>query len=307
MPAFKHEIVIIGGGPAGLSAALWADELKIDAVLLESAPESGGQLLRVHNRIDNHLGSSATNGLELRDRFLGQISVRPIRVFNNIEVSSIDSAKQIIGTVGGDTYDYRFLIYSTGVRRRKLGIPGENRFRGLGILESGKRQAELAKGKIVSVIGGGDAAFENAIILSGYANKVFLIHRRSEFSARDEFVNRVLAEPKIEVVTNAFVTEIHGQETIEGVSYRDRTTDRAITLPTDLVIFRIGVVPNAGLLNDQIDKDGHGYIIVDASCKTSVDSIYAIGDVANPLSPTISSAVGMGSTAVKAILSNLRS
>jgi thioredoxin reductase (NADPH) len=298
----EYDVVIIGGGAAGISAAFWSSELGLSAVLVESNNELGGQLNYVFNPIKNHLGVETANGQEMRDIFVRQMQNHRFDILTNSEVSAIDFDKHIVSPFDGKTLHFKTLVIATGVRRRKLNIKGEAEFIGKGIIESGKRDAETLVGKTVCVIGGGDAALENALIMSEFAAKVFLIHRRETFRGRDEFLQQILSNPKVEIMRNTQIVEIVGNKNVEAVRLKN---DAEFNLPTDAVIFRLGVEPNTELLRDKINSDDFGYIKVDGNCETNVSNIFAVGDIANRLSPTVSSAVGMGSTAAKVIWQRL--
>src|SRR5262249_43279226 len=156
-----HDVLIIGAGPAGLSAARWCDELGLDTLVLEQAAEVGGQLLSVHNPIENYLGLQAANGRELRDVFAEQTTNGEFDLWTNVEIESSDLKAQRVRMRSGEELQSIALILATGLRRRRLGIPGETEFAGRGIIESGARDREQFAGKDVCVIGGGDAAAEN--------------------------------------------------------------------------------------------------------------------------------------------------
>ncbi|MDQ3635447.1 MAG: NAD(P)/FAD-dependent oxidoreductase [Acidobacteriota bacterium] len=296
------DVIIIGGGAAGISAALWCDELGLNAILLESASELGGQLLWTYNAIENYLGVKTENGQQMRDIFVEQIGDRNFTLKLNSKVQKIDLENKIVELQNGEELQAKFVIIATGVKRRKLNIEGEKQFQGKGIIKSGKRDGELVKNKTVAVIGGGDAAFENALILSKFASKVFLIHRSKNFKARSEFLTEVKDNPKIEIITNTIVGKIIGDECIKNIELKNTQEKEIYNLPTNFILFRIGVEPNTNIFRGKIELDERGYIEIDNQCKTSVENVYAIGDVANPLSPTISTAVGMGANAVKIIL-----
>ncbi len=306
MADVDFDVVIIGGGPAGLSAGLWCDELGLKAVLLERNSELGGQLNWTFNKIENYLGRAAENGQELRDVFLSQIKERDLSIKLEMRVESIDFDKNVVSLSGGENIRYGNLILATGVRRRKLNVPGEDEFRGRGILFSGKRDKDLVINKTVVVVGGGDAAFENALILAETASRVVLIHRRKEFRARDEFIEEVAANPKIEVVTGAIVTGLDGDQCLETLSVKNLATREISMINTDFVLARIGVEPNSELLSGKIELDSSGYIAINEACQTNLPNVFAIGDIANPISPTINSAAGMGATAAKAIFSRIK-
>ncbi len=353
----EFDVVIVGGGPAGLSAAMWCAELGLSALLLERESEFGGQLLLTHNPIKNYLGIEAENGRQLRDVFVQQIAKRDLVSHLRADVSEINIEKKVVLLNSGASYSARTIILATGVRRRKLGIPGEDEFRGKGILESGSNAGESVAGKRVMIVGGGDAALENALILSKLASKVLLVHRRNEFRGRQEFIDSATGLTNVEMLMETGVQSILGNESVESVELRDLKTSTTQTLPIDMVLIRIGVEPNTELLSEppasaggflsepaessppagggvadlssppglrrgadassagwSADRvvgaatgfpalDPDGYILIDATCKTRAEGIYAVGDVANPISPTIATAAGMGATAAKAIFS----
>lgn len=301
MKTNDFDVAIIGGGAAGLSAALWCDDLGLRAVLLESASELGGQLLRVYNPILNHLGSRAETGRELRDSFIEQLENRKFRLELDSFVREFDFEEKTVSTKRGEIFRVASIIIATGVRRRKLRVAGEEEFCGKGIIESGKKDGKLTEGKRIAVIGGGDAALENSLILSEFASEVFLINRSGEFRARSEFLEAARKIPKVKILTETIVKKISGGESVENLELEN--AGKFQNLPVDFVLIRIGVEPNTELFRDKLELDRAGYIKVDSRCATSLENVYAVGDAANPASPTVSSAVGMGATAVKAIFS----
>lgn len=297
----NFDVIIIGGGAAGISAALWCDELGLNALLLESKSELGGQLLWTHNQIKNHLGADAENGRELRDRFLKQIESRKFTVRLQSEIGDVDFENKAVSLVGGERFSARFLIIATGVRRRKLNVEGEEKFAGKGIIESGKRDADSAKGQNALIVGGGDAAFENALILAETAADVTLVHRGKFFRARAEFIEQARNNPKIKITTETVLKKIIGDERVKAAELENPQTKQNFTIAVETILVRIGVEPNTDFLRGTIDLDENGYIKIDCYCETNVKDVFAVGDAANPLAPTVSSAVGMGATAVKTI------
>lgn len=295
------DVIIIGCGPAGMSAALWSQELGLRPVILESEAESGGQLLSTFNPITNHLGVKTGNGTELRNLFTSQLEERGLRPLLGDPVASIDPNEMSVRLDSGKTVRAHGIIAATGVRRRRLGVPGEREFVGRGIITSGKRDAESARGKDVLIIGGGDAAFENVLILGEVARSVTLVHRREGFSARDEFIEPVRAHPKAMIRTNCAVRSIDGDGHVTGVVIEDLRTGEIAKVPAEIVLIRIGVEPNTAILKHVVDLDRAGYVMVDRECRTSRPGIYAVGDCANPASPTVSTAVGTGATAAKSL------
>ncbi len=296
---YQADVVIIGGGPAGLSAAAWCSELGLSALLVERECDIGGQLHHIHGPIENYIGLRANNGQEMVEHF--RTTVRQVEFVRLMEktVTSIELESRVVALDGGFKIKFDCLIIATGVRRRRLGIPGEAEFRGKGILESGVRDASLAAGKNVVLVGGGDAAAENALILSDVASSVKVVHRRSRMTARDEFLREMNERNNIEVVFDTELTGIYGNSQLSSVRLRSTTSDAVRTEPADAVLIRVGVKPNSELVAGILDLDDRGYIRVNAECETTAEGVFAAGDVAHPVSPTLSAAAGMGSTAAK--------
>ena len=305
MRSQKFDVIIIGGGAAGMAAAVWCDELGLKALLLESNTELGGQLLWTYNAIKNYLGVEAENGRELRDVFLKQTNEREFSLKKKSEVVDINLETKIVWLKSGENFGARALVIATGVSRRKLGLEGEDNFQGRGIIESGKRDMQLIEGKRVCIVGGGDAALENALILAETASQVTLIHRQTDFRGRREFIEQVSKCQKIQILTETVVTKIIGNERLEAIELKNLKTGATNILPIDALLIRIGIEPNTKLLSGKLELDDNAFIKIDSNCETSVKNVFAVGDVANPISPTINSAVGMGTTAVKVIRQRL--
>ncbi len=295
------DVVIVGAGPAGLSAAMWCSDLGLSSVVIERETVIGGQLLAIHGPVLNYLGITIGNGRELRDLIALQINgVATITKLETI-VQSIDTINKKVTLASGESVSGRYFIIATGVQKRLLGIRGELELQSRGIMTSGVAEASSTAGAVVAVIGGGDAALENALILSQYANRVYLIHRRSRFSARGSFVDLVHSAANIRTLMNCRVNEIAGNDRVNHVQIENLATRDRTSLPVDLILVRIGVKPNSEAIRNALDVDRQGYIIVDSTCETSVEGIFAVGDVASPSAPTKIGAAGNGATAAKAI------
>jgi thioredoxin reductase (NADPH) len=302
-----HDVIIIGAGAAGLSTALWCDELGLDTLVLEQEAEVGGQLLRVYNPIENHLGVRARDGRELRDLFAEQVKDGEFDLWTQAAVESVDLKARRITLGSGEELQAISIIIATGVRRRRLGIPGETELAGRGVMESGKRDRDLFAGKDVCVVGGGDAAAENALLLAEVCPTVTLIHRGNKLRARADFVERLRGEHCITVFKEAVVRRIIGETEVEGIELMREGALKPMQMAVKGVLVRIGVEPNTDLFHDQIHTDEQGYIVVTGEQETSAPNVFAIGDVSNPLAPTISGACGAGATAAKVIAARLNS
>lgn len=300
-PKSTADVIIIGGGPAGMAAAFWCAEMGMDPVLVEREVELGGQLLRIRNLINNYFGVPSMGGGELRDRFQAQLNGKTYESVLGCNIGSVDLRNKKVTFSSGAELFGKALIIATGVRRRELDVPGAKEFSGRGILDSGVGEREKVVGKRILIVGGGDAALENAVLLSAIAEKVFVVHRRKEFSARREFIDELRKSRNIEVLTPTSVDAISGGASVEAVTISDEITKKAQDIPTDVILIRIGVEPNTELFVGQADLTDGGYVSVDNFCATSLPGVFAIGDAANFESPTISTAVGTAATAAKAV------
>jgi thioredoxin reductase (NADPH) len=293
------EVAIIGGGPAGLSALMWCNDLGISSVLFERGSEAGGQLLEIHNLVTNYPGIVAENGRDLLADFLRTMPTDVV-IRTGSEVRRLNASDKAVHLSNGERFNARSLILATGVRRRKLGVPGEDEFLGKGIMHSGALERDTVGNEPVVIVGGGDAALENALMLAGRASRVYLVHRSSQLRAREEFQDAEEKDPKIEFIKNSAVEQFIGSDRLNGVEVRDLGSGRSRVIETEKALIRIGVEPNSELLRGQVEMDANGYVMVDVKCSTSASGVFAIGDVANPTSPTVVSAAGMGATAAKA-------
>jgi thioredoxin reductase (NADPH) len=301
-----HDVIIIGAGPAGLSAALWCDELGLDTLVIERNTEVGGQLLWVYNPIENYLGVRALNGSELRDRFSEQVEEADFDLWTQAEIESVDLKARRVRLRSGEDLRAISIILATGVRRRRLCVPGEEELKGRGIVESGVGERERLAGKDVCVVGGGDAAAENALMLAEICPTVTLVHRGHHLRARREFAERLKSEHRVTVFTDAKLERIIGSHRVEAVEIRRKDAFKPFQVAVQGVLIRIGVEPNTELFREQLHMDERGYISVTSEQETSVENVFAVGDVSNPLAPTIAGATGAGATAAKVIASRLQ-
>jgi len=300
-----HDVVIIGAGPAGLSAALWCDELGLDTLVLEQNEEIGGQLLSVYNPIENYPGVSASNGRDFLERFSARVSEAEFDLWTNVDIDNVDLKAKRLVLRSGEALQAISIIIATGVRRRQLGIPGEKEFAGHGIIESPTKDREKFAGKDVCVVGGGDAAAENALLLAEVSPTVTLVHRNKRLKARPGFINQLQSQHCITIFPEAVVTRLLGNEDLEAVEIRRKDALKPFQMAVRGVAIRIGVEPNTELFREQLEIDPQGYAIVTNQQETNLANVFAIGDVSNPLAPTISGATGAGATAAKVIASRL--
>ena len=300
-----HDVIIIGAGPAGLSTAFWCDELGLDTLVLEQADRIGGQLHRVYNPIADYLGVKARNGAEFLERFAKDVESAEFDLWTQAAITSVDLKAKRIELASGESLQSIAIVIASGVSPRELGVPGEKEFVGKGMIESGARDRQLFAGHDVCVVGGGDAAVENALLLAEVCPTVTLVHRGKKLRARREFTERLQAIHCITVFTESVLTRIIGDDHVQAVEIRRKAGIKPFQLAVRGVLIRIGVEPNTQLFRDQVETDEKNFIKVSSTQETSVPMVFAVGDVSNPLAPTISSAAGAGATAAKVIAARL--
>ena len=301
-----HDVIVIGAGPAGLSAALWCDELGLDTLVVEREAETGGQLLRVHGPVENYLGVRAANGRELRDLFAAQADEREFDLWTQADVEGVDVKAKRVRLTNGEELRSIALVIATGVRRRRLGVPGESEFEGRGVVESARVERDSLAGWDVCVVGFDDDAAEGALLLAEVCPTVTLVHRAPKPAARAELVERVRGEHRITVFAEAELLQITGDERVRGVEVLRRGALKPFRMAVGGVLVSVGVEPNTELFKGQLHTDERGYVVVTGEQETSAEMVFAVGDVSNPHAPTISSACGAGATAAKVIASRLR-
>ncbi len=300
----RFDVAIIGGGPAGVTAAIWCADLGLSCFFAEGHEPLGGQLNWINAPITNYPAVRTENGGEMAQRFVASLNEIKI-VRSNRRVISIAPDPLVLRTTGDEIVEARALIVATGIRRRTLSIAGESEFVGRGILTSGVGSKADIRGKRVVIVGGGDAAIENACILSEEAERVIVVHRRNKFSAREKFLAEVKCHDNIEFRLNSELVSINGDVRVRSVTCRSIALGVEDEISADAVLIRVGVEPNSELVKGLVKLDDRGYIKVDRKCATNIPNIFAIGDISNPIAPTIAGAVGDAATAVKAVHSLL--
>jgi thioredoxin reductase (NADPH) len=296
----EYDIAIIGAGPAGLTAALYAGRSKIRAVVIE-AKAPGGQLLNTE-LIEDYPGFKSILGGDLAavmlaqaEQFGAEMVYSPV---NRIRIG--EDGLKVIETESGE-YRAPAVIITAGGNPRKLDVPGEEEFAGRGVSYCAVCDGAFFEGLELAVIGGGDAAVEEAIFLTRYASKVTLVHRREEFRAQPILIEEARTHPKIEILTNAVVESIEGDQKVSHLHLRDTETGQRSRLDLGGVFIFVGFIPNTTLVDAHIDHDKGGYYVTDPmTMMTNVPGIFAAGDVRAQLTRQITTAVGDATTATLA-------
>ena len=278
-----HEkLIIIGSGPAGLTAALYAARADLSPLVFEGVA-AGGQLM-ITTDVENYPGfPDGIMGPDLMDQFRKQAERFGARL-HQVDVTEVDFSSQPYRLwVGADEYTADSVIIATGANAKWLGVPGEERLTGRGVSACATCDGFFFRDQELVVVGGGDTAMEEALFLTKFASKVKIIHRRDEFRASKIMATRALEHPKIEVRWNAIVTEIHGEDTVTGVTVEDTVTGESSLMKTDGVFVAIGHKPTTDLFVGQLDLDENGYVVngYDGDTHTSVPGVFAAGDVAD--------------------------
>lgn len=294
------DVIILGGGPAGMSALLWCHSLGLQGRLLEPAREMGGQMRVMFHQIFDYPGLPGMTGAEMRDHFLSHLDQLQLAYRTGCEIDQIDLKSRRVHC-DGHWVQAQAVILATGARKRKLGVPGEDRFEIAGVSYSGTRDHSLYAGKTVCVIGGGDSAVENANILSRICPQVHLIHHSDRFRARKAWFDEARQAPNIAIHPFSKVIAIEGADHVERILLEDLKSNRTVEIPVEGVFIKVGIAPNTEMFRDQIELDEDGYIKTNESQATSLEGVFAAGDVCRPLCLSVATAVGHGAIAAKAI------
>lgn len=305
----RVDACVIGGGPAGLTAALYLLRSGLTLAFVEKLAYGGQMILT--ERIENYPAfPGGIASFELADRMWEQIREFAPEGFELVrdEVRSIDSGPDGHRVCLGDGWiEARVVIICSGARYRHMNLPGEERLAGRGVSYCALCDGNFFRDQTVAVIGGGNAAMEESLYLSRLVSKLYLIHRRDEFRATKCYQDRCGVNPKISILRSSVVTEIKGESKVEGIRVRNLKTSEEQDLAVDGIFIFIGFEPVHGFLPKEITLDGQGFIITDAEMRTTIPGIFAAGDVRSKTTRQVSTAVGDGATAASSAITYLES
>lgn len=295
-----YDVIIIGSGPAGLTAAIYGQRAKLNVLMIEKQPMSGGQILNTYE-VDNYPGLPGIGGFDLGTKLRAHADALGMQVVTG-DVVSVDFSGKVKQVVTGDgTYESRTVIIATGAQYRKLGVPGEDTLRGMGVSYCATCDGAFFRGKETAVIGGGDVALEDALFLARACSKVYLIHRRDEFRGAKVLQERVFQTPNIEVIWDTVAESINGTEKVESLLLYNRKKEEHTTLMVSGVFIAVGIQPNSELFRDQVAMDEGAYLIAGEECRTDCDGIFAAGDVRTKQLRQVITAASDGANAITSV------
>lgn len=301
-----RDLVIIGSGPAGLSAAVYAKRAKLDVLVIEKAGYSGGQIVSTE-QVDNYLGLPGIDGFTLGSKFREHADMLNTE-FTDAEVVKIEEITDAEGKRAykiilneGEPIETKTVIAATGAAHRKLGVKGEEEFTGTGVSYCATCDGAFFKKKITAVAGGGDVALEDALYLSALCEKVYLIHRRDEFRAAVNIQQKVKATANIEILPFYEIKEIKGENKVTSLQLVQNKTGEEKEIEVSGLFVAVGMEPVTKLFAELVELDETGYIKADETCTSSKEGIYAVGDIRTKPLRQIVTAVADGATAVQSV------
>lgn len=301
MEGIMLDVIIIGAGPAGLSAAVYGKRAGLDIMVIEKSAVSGGQVLTTYE-VDNYLGLPGISGFDLGTKFKEHAESLGTE-FKETEVLGISdiAGGKLVETTDGK-YETKSVVLATGAVHAKLMIPGEEELAGMGVSYCATCDGAFFRGREVAVIGGGDVAVEDAIFLARTCSKVYLIHRRDSLRAAKRLQDELMSLPNVEIIWNTTIDRINGEDQVESLEMVQVSTKEKKTLNCNGVFIAVGIHPNTEGLCMTAKQTENGYLIAGEDCRTSVTGLYAAGDVRKKPMRQIITAVADGANAINSIL-----
>ena len=295
-----YDLIIIGAGPAGLSAAIYASRARLNAIVIEQNYVNGGQIIDTYE-IDNYPGLPGLSGMDLALKMAAHAEKLGVETVNAF-VQSLDlngPVKKVITDEG--TYEAKAVIIASGATHSKLGAQGENQYAGMGVSYCATCDGAFYRGKDVLVVGGGDVAVEDAIFLARGCNKVYVVHRRDELRAAKVLQESLLSLPNVEMVWNSNLKSITGGMKVENATVVNKLDQTERTIPVSGVFIAVGITPRSEFARNHVDMDEKGYIVANETGATSVPGVFAAGDVRTKQLRQVVTAVADGANAVTSV------
>lgn len=296
-----YDLIIIGSGPAGLSAAIYAQRAVLNTLVIEKTVMSGGQILNTYE-VDNYPGFKGINGFDLGMKLKEHADQLGAK-FVEEDVKEIQTDEKIKRVVTNkETYEAKTIIIATGARYRKLDVVGEKEFSGMGVSYCATCDGAFFRNKTTCVVGGGDVAVEDAIFLARMCKKVYVIHRRDEFRAAKSLQDKLFSLENVEIIWDSQVKEIKGEGgKVSQIEITNSNTKEEQTIDTDGVFIAVGIIPNSDEFKGSVAMDEQKYIIAGEECQTNIDGVYAAGDIRTKMLRQIITAASDGANAVTSV------
>lgn len=299
-----YDVIIIGSGPAGMAAAIYAERAKLNTLVLEKNYITGGQVLTTYE-VDNYPGFPGVSGMELSTKFKEHAEKLGTKVTTE-DVTEIIAEDDLVKVITKDnTYEAKTLVVATGATHRHLNVPGEEELTGMGVSYCATCDGAFFKNRTTAVIGGGDVAIEDAIFLARICEKVYVIHRRDELRGAKSLQEKLFTCDNVEMVWDSVVEKINGEDMVESLTVKNVKDGSVKELETNGVFIAVGITPNSSLLNGVVDLDEAGYVKADENGVTSHKRIFAVGDVRTKALRQIVTAVADGANAINMIANHL--
>ena len=295
-----YDVIIIGGGPAGLSASVYAKRAGLSALTIETSPLMGGQVSTTYD-VDNYLGLRGLSGMDMAKAFENHAKELGCETI----VATVDKIDKLEGgfvvSTGKGSYKTLSVIAAMGAKHAMLGIPGEEDLYGMGVSYCATCDGAFFKGRTVAVVGGGDVAVEDAIYLARNCSKVYLVHRRDSLRAAKALEDSLLSLPNVEVLWNTVVDAIEGEDEVTGIKITNKESGENKVLPVDGVFVAVGTVPVNEILNGLVSFDEKGYVMSGEQCITGTPGLFVAGDLRTKKLRQIVTAVADGANAVNSV------
>ena len=295
-----YDLIIIGSGPAGLSAAIYGKRAGLNLLVVEKAPMSGGQVLNTYE-VDNYPGMPGINGFDLGMQFRAHADKLAVEFREGCVTSIENQGDKKLVTVEGELLESKTVILASGAEHAHLNVPGEEKLSGRGVSYCATCDGAFFRGRTVAVAGGGDVALEDAIYLAGICEKVYLIHRRDELRGAQVLQLELKALPNVEFLYSHIVTEIQGENEVENLRIKNLKTEEEFDLVVEGIFVAVGIRPDSTLIKDMVDCDEGGYVLAGEDCSTNVPGLYVAGDIRKkPIRQIVTAAADGANAAVSA-------
>lgn len=303
----KFDVIVIGGGPAGLTAGIYLSRAKVKTLILNEGTV-GGQMVLTHE-VANYPGVEHINGYQLSSIMKKQAQSFGCEVKGNLKITSlsISGEHKVVEVNGKDTYTADAVILATGGRSRTIGVPGEDKFKGMGISYCATCDGDFFQDKNIIVVGGGNSALEEAVSLTKYASSVTVVHQFDHFQAFESAIREAKANPKVNFIMESEILEFHGEQSLKGVTIKNMRTSEISEKNIDGVFILIGYVPSTEKVKDIVELNNRNEILTDENMATNISGVFAAGDSRHKKYRQVTTAVSDGTIAALASIDYLES